>query len=146
MFSSVDKAENHFYNAFGDSDIEKMMAVWMDSTEACCVHPGGPILLGTKKIKLSWEELFDQRVRRFFKIRQVTQQFTETICVRIVEENISIDNRTFSPSPIFTTNAYKKFNDSWFMILHHASAAPLEFGANILPFDIGSKNKKNGLH
>ena len=46
LMTSSDDAEAQFYEALQRGDIEKLMAVWSDDDEICCVHPGGPRVVG----------------------------------------------------------------------------------------------------
>ena len=146
MFSTVEKAENHFYYAFTNCDIEEMMAVWLDSKEASCIHPGGAVLIGTSEIRLSWQQIFSQTTKRFFSIKTINQLSTENLCLRIVQENIHLKDPNFIAPPVYATNLYKKLESSWFMALHHASVSPVKFNADNQSFENREKNKSDGLH
>ena len=39
-------------------DIERLMALWSDDDEICCVHPGGARLVGAAAIRASFEAMF----------------------------------------------------------------------------------------
>ena len=52
-FPDPTSAEQAFYAAFSDLDDDAMQAVWVDSDDASCIHPGGTLLRGTKDI-LMW--------------------------------------------------------------------------------------------
>ena len=43
---SVLSANAAFYDAFQSCDVAKMKAVWSDSDDVTCVHPGHPLISG----------------------------------------------------------------------------------------------------
>src|SRR5881227_3253720 len=56
--SSPDDIEAQLYQALQRGDIERLMAVWSDDDDICCVHPGGPRLVGAAAIRASFEAMF----------------------------------------------------------------------------------------
>ena len=55
---SVLSANAAFYEAFQSCDVAKMKAVWSDSDDVTCVHPGHPLLSGADRVLNSWRALF----------------------------------------------------------------------------------------
>ena len=55
---SVLSANAAFYDAFQSCDVAKMKAVWSDSDDVTCVHPGHPLLSGADRVLNSWRALF----------------------------------------------------------------------------------------
>ena len=125
MFPTAKNAENHFYHAFSHCNLEKMMAVWLDSNEIFCIHPGSDALVGTSLIKSSWQQIFNPISKRFFDIKEINQILTGSFCVRLVQENIYLEEKNFAAPPVYATNIYQKIDSSWFMISHHASMSSI---------------------
>ena len=146
MFSTVKNAENHFYDAFSNSDLEKMMSVWLDSNEISCVHPGSPALVGTSQITLSWQQIFNPRSKRVFNLETINQISANDFCVRLVQENIYLEEKNFAAPPIYATNIYRKIDCSWFMISHHASESPIGLDADFFSHRKGIINQSGDLH
>ena len=46
LMASPDDTEAQFYEALQRGDIDKLMAVWSDDDDICCVHPNGPRVVG----------------------------------------------------------------------------------------------------
>ena len=146
MFSTVKNAENHFYDAFSNSNLEKMMSVWLDSNEISCIHPGSPALVGTSQITLSWQQIFNARSKRVFNLETINQISANDLCVRLVQENIYLEEKNFAAPPIYATNIYRKIDCSWFMISHHASESPIGLDADFFSHRKGIVNQSGDLH
>ena len=56
--AAVLRANERFYEAFEQLDIEAMSMVWLHSNRARCVHPGWRTLRGWSAIKESWIAIF----------------------------------------------------------------------------------------
>ena len=146
MFSTVKNAENHFYDAFSNCDLEKMMSVWLDSNEISCIHPGSSALVGTSQITLSWQQIFNPRSKRVFNLETINQISAKDFCLRLVQENIYLEETNFAVPPIYATNIYRKIDCSWFMISHHASESPIGLAADFFSHPKGIVNQSGDLH
>ena len=58
LLASPEDTEAQFYEALQAGDLERLMAVWGDEDEVCCVHPGGPRVVGAAAIRASFEQIF----------------------------------------------------------------------------------------
>ena len=146
MFSTVKNTENHFYDAFSNCDLEKMMSVWLDSNEISCIHPGSSALVGTSQITLSWQQIFNPRSKRVFNLETINQISAKDFCLRLVQENIYLEEKNFAAPPIYATNIYRKIDCSWFMILHHASESPIKLDADFFSPRKEITNQSGNLH
>ena len=146
MFSTVKNAENHFYDAFSNCDLEKMMSVWLDSNEISCIHPGSSALVGTSQITLSWQQIFKPRSKRVFNLETINQISAKDFCLRLVQENIYLEEKNFAAPPIYATNIYRKIDCSWFMISHHASESPIKLDADFFSPRKEITNQSGNLH
>ena len=146
MFSTVKNAEKHFYDAFSNCDLEKMMSVWLDSNEISCIHPGSSALVGTSQITLSWQQIFSLRSKRVFNLETINQISAKDFCLRLVQENIYLEEQNFAAPPIYATNIYRKIDCSWFMISHHASESPMKLDADFFSPRKEITNQSGNLH
>lgn len=119
IFSTSDEAEKAFYAAFQQSDLELMMSVWADDQDTTCIHPGGTRLEGQLNIRESWEQIFSHENGIKFEINQKRVLLDKDIAIHHVIESIYMSGEL--QSEIIATNIYRKKNESWHMILHHAS-------------------------
>jgi ketosteroid isomerase-like protein len=122
IFSTPGEAEQAFYYAFEQADVDAMMAVWGDSTDVVCIHPGGPRLQGIEAIKAGWQQIFSTSAHLNFTLsdQQVTQD--GDLAVHVLKEKIRIDNTV--QGVVLTTNIYRLIDGGWKLTLHHASPDP----------------------
>ena len=50
-------ANEAFYVAFSNSDLEAMDALWARRAPVCCIHPGWPALTDRDAVMKSWERI-----------------------------------------------------------------------------------------
>ena len=118
-FLSSEHAEEAFYLAFEQCDIEMMMSVWSQDQEISCIHPGGPRLEGFDSIRDSWAQIFSHEQGITFELKQKKVLIEKNIAIHRVIEAISLNGKL--SSEIMATNVYCKTKEGWYMILHHAS-------------------------
>jgi ketosteroid isomerase-like protein len=119
--STPDDIEAQFYEALQRGDIERLMAVWSDDDDICCVHPGGPRLVGAVAIRASFDAMFGNGAidARPEKVRRLQ---THACAVHSVLEQV----RVIGPEGVATawvvaTNVYLQTAQGWRLVAHHAS-------------------------
>ena len=118
---SADDIEIELYEAMRRGDVERLMALWSDDDEICCIHPGGKRLVGASAIRASFEAIFGNgaidaephRVRRVESHSSAVHSVLERIRVR------SAEGEQFAW--VIATNVYVKSTDGWRLVAHHAS-------------------------
>lgn len=127
IFPTSQDAENAFYEALEQADLEGMMAVWSEDEEIVCVHPGGPRLCGQDQVRESWAQIFAGGGRTRVHITQQVSISGMMLAVHSVFENFVLEGapaRDKRPPPVVATNVYLRGASGWRMIVHHASPAP----------------------
>lgn len=119
--STPDDIEAQFYEALQRGDIERLMSAWSDDDEICCVHPGGPRVVGAAAVRASFTALFSngpvdahpEKVRRLH---------THACAIHSVLEQVRV---TLDGKPqtawVVATNVYVKAAQGWRLVAHHAS-------------------------
>jgi ketosteroid isomerase-like protein len=125
--AAVLRANERFYEAFEQLDIEAMSAVWLHSTQARCIHPGWRTLRGWAAIKESWIAIFSNTEEIKFTLTAVSVNLSERMAWVSCVENI-IDSGTNMPvvSTIEATNIFQLVDSEWRLAHHHASMAVRE--------------------
>ncbi len=129
-FADPNAAEEAFYRAFRDGDIETMRAVWSTTADVVCVHPAHTALTGYAEVMASWESIlattegFDIR----FLCRHEIGEGALVVHVGVEEITSADGNRVTVPA----TNAYRRTPDGWQLFLHHASPVQVEAEAGPL--------------
>ena len=118
-------ANENFYKAFNNRDIEAMKEVWGHNLNTTCVHPGWPPLKGFEATLNSWAGIFENSGNMEIKISDVQVIASENLAwVSCIEKLYTIAERGVSASKVFATNLFYLEGDSWKMIMHHASPMP----------------------
>ena len=119
--ASPDEIEQQFYEALQRGDIERLMAVWSDDEDICCVHPGGPRVLGAGAIRAAFDAMFahgtiDARPERVRRVQ------THSCAVHSVLEQVRVMTAEGPQSAwVVATNVYVKGAQGWRLVAHHAS-------------------------
>lgn len=121
MFATPDEAETAFYTAFADTDLDAMMAVWLDSDTITCVHPVGPRITGREAVRTSWGEIFRGSAGLRFRLAEVNRTQDALLSIHVLHEHITVPGETAERPPTVATNIYQLTQEGWRMILHHAS-------------------------
>ncbi len=118
-------ANESFYKAFNNRDIEAMKEVWGHIENTTCVHPGWPPLKGFEPILNSWAGIFENSGNMEIKISDVQVVASEDLAwVSCLENLYTIAERGVLVSKVFATNLFHLEGGSWKMIMHHASPVP----------------------
>lgn len=124
-FETPQDAEDTFYDAFEDNDVEKMMSVWADSEDIICITPMRKQALGRVAVRKIWEELFASGVKVEIEIHhQYWIEMGEVALHLVHEQLIFNEDRRRMPPPLIVTNAYHRESTEWHLVLHQASPPP----------------------
>lgn len=121
---SAEQAEAAFYAAFENGDLEAMARIWARSDDIVCVHPHGPQLVGYEQIIQSWQNILDNTAGFRIDVHLVNQFDDGEMAVRFVNETLINENSEAAPVTVLATNAYRRTESGWRIILHHASPPP----------------------
>lgn len=118
MFEDVLEANQAFYEAHEQRDLDAMRAVWEHSDRVACVHPGWPILRSWALVEESWRRIFAGPGRNQFIITNVDASGDRDVVWVTLDENL-VDGG--STGTIAATNLFARTNDGWRLVLHHGS-------------------------
>ena len=118
---SADDVEVEFYESLQRGDIDRLMGLWSDDDEICCIHPGGARLVGAAAIRASFEAMFANGTidARPEKVRRLD---THSTAVHSVLERVRVVGREGEAFAwVVATNVYVKATTGWRLVAHHAS-------------------------
>jgi ketosteroid isomerase-like protein len=124
LFASSDECEQAFYEALENADGDAVVDLWLDDAEVCCIHPGGPRLLGHAAVSGSWRAILANGPLRVRAASKKTLEMPTITLHNVVEEILIQQGRAQKIVHVIATNVYVKTPAGWKMVLHHASAAP----------------------
>ena len=120
-------ANQRFYAALENLDLETMDAVWLHEDWVRCVHPGWELLEGWEEVRESWQRIFENTRRMKVGVSDVIVHIEAgTAWVNCVEQVTSSFATGFSTAWVQATNIYVERNGDWLLVHHHASPLPRE--------------------
>ena len=120
-FGSPEEAQDAFYRAFEQADLEAMMAVWADDDEIVCIHPAGPRLTGPEQVRDAWREIFRNGPTLLFTLSEGLLHRGATLAVSCVQENIRTVGDENTAHVVAATNVFVLTVGGWRMLVHHAT-------------------------
>lgn len=125
-YTTPEAAEYAFYSAIEGLNLKAMMAVWEVSDIIVCVHPMGPRLQGVHQVRESWRQIFNSNIQLRFRIAGTHKLYQDNLALHIVYEHITVIGAEEQPAqPIIATNIYRRQQQSWHLVVHHASPGPV---------------------
>ena len=121
---AVARANQLFYAAVQEANIEKMSASWLHESWVKCTHPGWEVLCGWNDVKASWEQIFTHGQRLSVTITEVEVKLADNFASLGCTENLTIvDEETQANTSVSlsASNLFKRVGDEWLMIHHHST-------------------------
>ena len=118
VVSEVLAANQRFYDAHEERDIEAMSAVWEHSDRAVCTHPGWPILRTWPVVQASWRQILAGPGRNQFILTNEAVSVVGDVAWVTLDENL-VDRA--ATGTIAATNVFALGADGWRLVLHHGS-------------------------
>jgi hypothetical protein len=125
------KANERFYEAIENADLDLMHAVWVSAEEeklASCVHPGQNAVHGVSKILRSWAVVLSRMSYLQFFITDLQVRVLGGVAVVTCVENVlsalpgeDASSAAFGGSHYEAVNVFKVENGQW-RLMSHVSA------------------------
>ncbi|MCU7848530.1 MAG: nuclear transport factor 2 family protein [Candidatus Thiodiazotropha sp. (ex Lucinoma kastoroae)] len=115
-------AEDAYYDAIEEKDLEALMSVWERSEDILCLLPMMPAQRGADGIRTLWEPLFKGDITLEIEIRHLHWIETDKLAIHLVEEKVRSSGQP--PTPVYATNVYRKSDPGWQLLMHQNSPTP----------------------
>lgn len=124
LYASPEDAEQAFYEALENANLEAVMDLWSDDDDIVCIHPGGPRLVGHAAVRAGWKALFGNGpvLARRAHLHVVGGPMFSMHS--IVEQVIVTQSGATAVVNVYATNVYVKGPQGWRMVMHHACLTP----------------------
>lgn len=113
-------ANEAFYQAFRDRDMDAMEDLWSEREDVTCIHPGWPLLLNRKDVLQSWMSILanpeSPAVQSDNAVVRQAGDMAYVTCYERIDDNVLV-----------ATNVFVRDGRRWRMMHHQAgptSAAP----------------------
>jgi len=123
-FESPTDAEDAYYDAIDECDLEKMMAAWEDSPETACLLPMRPLCSGREAIRELWKPLLDPAVKVEITVNHLQWIEEGDIAVHLLEERVTLTGQDERQPPIYAINIYRRKDNGWRLLTHVNSPSP----------------------
>lgn len=110
-------ANDAFYLAFANQDMDAMDALWSNKTPVSCIHPGWDPLIDRDEVMESWQSILTNPTATHITCKSPTVRvFGEVACV--------ICHEVLDQGFLVATNFFAHEDGLWKIIHHQAGAAP----------------------
>jgi ketosteroid isomerase-like protein len=106
-------ANQAFYDAFNQKDVDAMAAVWADSDDVSCVHPGWNLLVGREAVLPSWRNILTNPAQPRIVMGGATVALRGAVAIVICRELVG-------GSPLVATNVFILQDEAWKLLHHHS--------------------------
>lgn len=112
-------ANEAFYRAFADRDVQAMEAVWSESAPCACVHPGWGPLSGREEVLESWAAIIANPESPDIRCHNAVAHIYDGTAFVICYEEIA-------GQYLVATNVFVREGSLWKMVHHQAGPTATE--------------------
>ena len=128
FLNTPDEVETAYYEAFLQSDINMMSALW-GKEDVICIHPGTGVVSGYDAVVRSWVYIFEGGSVPQFNYSVLKRTQSNDLAVHLVIESLGTGEQKVV---VVATNVYQQFEKGWQIVEHHASVAQTQHEGHIL--------------
>jgi ketosteroid isomerase-like protein len=111
-------ANQAFYDAHEERDLDAMRAVWEHSDRVVCIHPGWPILRTWRHVEESWRRILAGPGRNQFILTNQAVAIDGDLAWATLDENLVDRSGT---GTVAATNLFARTEGRWLLVVHHGS-------------------------
>jgi ketosteroid isomerase-like protein len=111
--AEVLEANEAFYRAFNQKDTAAMEAVWSQSNEVSCVHPGWNLLQGRGPVMESWRGILSNPAQPKMVSGGASVTLFGAVALVSCRELVA-------GSPLIATNVFRHEDGRWRLVHHHS--------------------------
>jgi ketosteroid isomerase-like protein len=124
-YNTPQEAEDTFYDALDEGDLNQLLSVWAESDDIVCLLPMHPMIQGRQGVVDEFTHLFSQGHGVSLAIAHLGWIEMDDIAIHQVEETIQDPPPdTPAPPPFYGTNIYRKDKTGWRLIVHQNAPTP----------------------
>ncbi|MEJ2453018.1 MAG: nuclear transport factor 2 family protein [Candidatus Thiodiazotropha sp.] len=122
-FTTPQEAEDAYYDAIDEQDIEALMSVWEASDEVLCLLPMMPAQRGRSAIRNAWSGLLQAGTPLDIEVIHLSWIETPEIAIHLLEERVRVPQQAEAQG-IYASNVYRKGDQGWQLLMHQNSPTP----------------------
>jgi ketosteroid isomerase-like protein len=125
LVEEVVEANAAFYRCFESGDLDGMQDLWLEDSEALCIHPGARPVRGASAINRSWALIMANTPYIQFILTDVEVSVRGDVASVTCTENVltagEIEDAAFTGAQAVATNVFWRTPGGWRLWIHHAS-------------------------
>jgi ketosteroid isomerase-like protein len=129
-YTTPQDAEDAYYDAIEEKNLEALMAVWEDSEEVLCLLPMMAVQSGKDRIRKLWEPLMKDELSLDLQTRHLAWIKTPDLAIHLIEELLQSPGQT-EPQGVYATNIFRRTSEGWRLLMHQNSPTPPPPGLHI---------------
>jgi ketosteroid isomerase-like protein len=123
LYATPQAAEDAYYDAIDDQDIDALMAVWEESDEVLCLLPMMPAQRGKSAIRQVWSNLLQPGTALDIEVIHLNWIETAEMAIHLLEERVRVPQQN-EAQPVYASNIYRKNGQGWHLLMHQNSPTP----------------------
>ncbi|MDR3298548.1 MAG: nuclear transport factor 2 family protein [Candidatus Accumulibacter sp.] len=123
FYATAEDAEDAFYEAIAQANLDALMAVWADDEDnLVCIHPTGQRVDGHAAIRESWRAIFAGNPRFSMRLHSKTRWESAFISAHCVVETLYLQADRTAHGPMLSTHIFIRGVNGWRLVSRHSSA------------------------
>lgn len=124
-YNTPQDAEDAFYDALDEGDLERLLSVWADSDDISCLLPMCPLIQGREGVREVFSQMFSRGNGVELTVTHLGWIQTDDMAVHLVEQVVQGEPPGAPPpTPFYGTNIYRKDDRGWSLIVHQNAPTP----------------------
>ena len=124
-YQTPQEAEDAFYDALDEGNLEQLLSVWAETDDICCLLPMHPMIQGRQGVVDVFTQMFSQGHGVSLAVAHLVWIETDDMAIHQVEETVlGVPPDTTPPPPFYGTNIYLKGSTGWRLIVHQNAPTP----------------------
>ena len=123
-FETAAEAEDAYYDAIEEGDLEKMMSVWDTAEDIACLLPMQPISRGEADIRELWRKVFAPGRPLDITVNHLNWIEQGEMAIHLLEEVAAVADSQERQPPVYAINIYRRGENGWRMLSHINSPTP----------------------
>ena len=125
VYETPQEAEDAFYDALDEGDLDRLLAVWADSEDICCLLPMYPMIRGRRGVTELFTRLFSRGRSVSLTVTHLHWIEAGDLAIHQVEESIGNAPADAPPQPPFYgINIYRRDATGWRLLIHQNAPTP----------------------
>lgn len=119
MFDTPEDAEDAYYDALENNELDALLKLWSDGTDCFSILPMMPPALGKQAIGDAYQALLAQTGGLDIMVKHLHWIKRADVAIHVVLEQVTMEGN--NTPPIYTVNSFAKNTEGWQMIGHQNS-------------------------